>query len=64
MSRKWQVAIGGIIVAIILGIAGVPLWGVVLIGLVALAVPVSGYLMLDSNQRKRVKRIRERRQIK
>jgi hypothetical protein len=63
MSRKWQLAIGGIVVAIILLIVGVPAWVPVVVILAALAVPVVGYLMLDSNQRKRIRRIRQRRQL-
>ena len=63
MSRRWQLAIGGIVVAIILLIAGVPLWVPVLILVAALAVPVVGYMMLDSNQRARIRRLRQRKQI-
>lgn len=63
MSRKWQLAIGGIVVAIILFAVGIPAWVPVLIILAALAVPVVGYMMLDSNQRKRIRRIRQRKQL-
>lgn len=63
MSRKWQLAIGGIVVAIILLIVGIPAWVPVLVILAALAVPVVGYMMLDSNQRVRIRRIRQRKQI-
>jgi cell division protein FtsW (lipid II flippase) len=63
MSRRWQLAIGGIVIAIILLIAGVPLWVPVLILVAALAVPVVGYMMLDSNQRARIRRMRQRKQI-
>jgi hypothetical protein len=63
MSRKWQLAIGGIVLAIILWVVHVPVWVPVLVILAALAVPVVGYMMLDENQRKRIRRIRERRQI-
>lgn len=63
MSRKWQLAIGGIVVAIILLIVGIPAWVPVLVILAALAVPVVGYMMLDSNQRGRIRRIRQRKQI-
>ena len=63
MSRKWQLAIGGIVVAIILWIVGIPVWVPVLVILAALAVPVVGYMMLDSNQRKRIRRIRQRKQL-
>ncbi|HET9897970.1 MAG TPA: hypothetical protein VFQ44_23825 [Streptosporangiaceae bacterium] len=63
MSRKWQLAVGGIVVAIILLIVGVPLWVPVVLILAALAVPVVGYAMLDSNQRARVRRMRDRKQL-
>jgi cell division protein FtsW (lipid II flippase) len=63
MSRRWQLAIGGIVVAIILLIAGVPLWVPVVILLAALAVPVVGYMMLDPSQRARIRRLRDRKQI-
>jgi hypothetical protein len=63
MSRKWQLAIGGIVVGIILLIVGVPAWVPVLIILAALAVPVVGYMMLDSNQRARIRRMRQRKQL-
>ncbi|HEX9033552.1 MAG TPA: hypothetical protein VF834_17055 [Streptosporangiaceae bacterium] len=63
MSRKWQLAAAGVALAIILMIFGIPLWVPVLILVAALAVPVVGYLMLDSNQRARVRRIRGRKQI-
>lgn len=63
MSRKWQLAIGGIVVAIILLIVGVNPLVPVLIILAALAVPAVGWMMLDSNQRARIRRMRQRKQI-
>jgi cell division protein FtsW (lipid II flippase) len=63
MSRKWQLAAAGIVLAIILWIVGIPWWAPVLIILAALAVPVVGYMMLDSNQRARIRRMQKRRQI-
>ncbi len=63
MSRKWQLAIAGIVVGIILLIAGVSPWVPILVILAALAVPVVGYMMLDSNQRARIRRMRQRKQI-
>ena len=63
MSRKWQLAISGIVVGIILLIVGVPAWVPILIILAALAVPVVGYMMLDSNQRARIRRMRQRKQL-
>jgi hypothetical protein len=63
MSGRWALAIGGIIVAIILFAVGIPWWVPVLVILAALAVPVVGYLMLDSNQKTRIRRMRQRKQI-
>jgi MFS superfamily sulfate permease-like transporter len=63
MSRNWQVAIAGIVVAIILLIVGIPAWVPIVVLLAALAVPVVGYMMLDSNQRTRLRRIRQRKQL-
>jgi Flp pilus assembly protein TadB len=64
MSSRWQLAIGGIVLAIILWILPIPLWVPVLVLIAALAVPVVGYLMLDSSQKKRLRRINQRRQIR
>lgn len=63
MSRRWQIAIGGIVLAIILLIVGIPAWVPVLILIAAVAVPVVGYLMLDSNQKARIRRMRQRKQL-
>jgi uncharacterized integral membrane protein len=63
MSRRWQLAIGGIIIAIILIAVRVPYWVPIVVVLAALAVPVVGYLMLDSNQKTRIRRMRERKQL-
>lgn len=63
MSRKWQLAIGGIVVAIILWIVGIPVWVPVLVILAALAVPAVGWMMLDPSQRARIRRMRQRKQI-
>jgi len=60
MSRKWQLAAAGVVLAIILWIVGIPWWAPVLIILAALAVPVVGYMMLDSNQRARIRRMRRK----
>lgn len=64
MSGRWQLAIGGIVLAIILWILPIPLWVPVLVLIGALAVPVVGYLMLDSNQKRRLRSIRQRKQIR
>jgi multisubunit Na+/H+ antiporter MnhG subunit len=63
MSRGWALAIGGIVIAIILYAFGIPLWVPVIVALVALAVPVVGYLMLDSSQKARIRRMRQRKQL-
>ncbi len=64
MSRKWQLAAAGVVLAIILWIVGVPWYAPFLILLVALAVPVVGYMMLDSNQRARIRRMRQRKELR
>ncbi|HXS61420.1 MAG TPA: hypothetical protein VN767_01005 [Streptosporangiaceae bacterium] len=64
MSSRWQLAIGGMVLAIILWILPIPLWVPALVLIAALAVPVVGYLMLDSSQKKRLRRINQRRQIR
>ncbi len=62
MSGRMKLAIGGVIIGLIL------LWllpweiGAVII-LAAIAVPVGAYFMLDPSQRRRLKRIQERRQL-
>jgi hypothetical protein len=63
MSRSWQLAIGGIVIAIILFVFNIPLWVPIVVLLAALAVPVVGYMMLDSNQKARIKRMRQRKQL-
>ncbi len=62
MSGRMKLAIGGVIVGLIL------LWllpweiGAVIIA-AAIAVPVGAYFMLDPSQRRRLKRIQERKQL-
>ncbi|GEM_PF-2400319 len=63
MSRKWQLAVAGFVVAIVLWIVGIPWYVPVLLILAALAVPIIGYRSLDSNQRARIRRMRNRKQI-
>jgi hypothetical protein len=63
MSSKWRWAVAGFAVAIILIILQIPLWIPIVLILAALAIPVAGYFMLDSNQRKRVRRMRDRGQL-
>jgi hypothetical protein len=62
VSGRTKLAIGGVIVGLIL------LWllpweiGALIIA-AAIAVPVGAYFMLDPSQRRRLKRIQERRQL-
>jgi len=63
MSSKWRWAVAGFAVAIILWIVGIPWWAPVLVILAALAIPVAGWMMLSSDQRKRIRRMRDRGQL-
>ncbi len=60
MSKGAAVALGGVAVAILLLVFGVPLWAVVL---VIVGVPVGGYLMLDKSQRRRLRGLSSRKGI-
>lgn len=60
MSRKWQLAVAGFVLAIVLWIVGIPWYVPVLLILAAAAVPIIGYMALDSNQRGRIRRARRR----
>lgn len=62
MARKWQVALGAIVAAIVLWIV-IPGWVFSAIVLAAIVIPVAGYLMLDKSQRRRLRGIRQRKQI-
>lgn len=61
MTPGVKVGIAGIVVALILLIVGVPFWAVVAVFVVALAIPVGGYLTLDKSQRRRAKEIYRKR---
>jgi uncharacterized membrane protein len=60
MAPGVKIGIAGIVVALILLIVGVPFWAVALVFVIAAAIPVGGYLMLDKSQRRRVRGIRRR----
>jgi hypothetical protein len=60
MAPGLKVGIAGIIIALILLIVGIPLWAVALVFVIAAAIPVGGYLMLDKSQRRRLRGIRRR----
>jgi hypothetical protein len=61
VSGRMKIAIGGIIIGLILLIIN-PWIGLVVIA-AAIAVPVAAYLMLDPSQRRRLRRIQERKQL-
>jgi hypothetical protein len=56
-----KIAIGGIIIGLILLIIN-PWIGLVVIA-AAIAIPVGAYLMLDPSQRRRLRRIQQRKQL-
>jgi uncharacterized membrane protein len=60
MSPSMKVGIVGIVIALILLIVGIPFWAVALVFVVALAIPVGGYMALDKSQRRRLRAIRDR----
>jgi uncharacterized membrane protein len=62
VSGRTKIAIGGIIIGLILLFIN-PWIGLVVIA-AAIAIPVAGYLMLDPSQRRRLKNIQRRREIR
>jgi uncharacterized membrane protein len=60
MTPGVKIGIAGIVLALILLIVGIPFWAVALVFVVAAAIPVGGYLMLDKSQRRRLRSIRRR----
>ncbi|MFB4297052.1 hypothetical protein [Actinomadura sp. NTSP31] len=54
MSTQTKIAIGGVVVGLIT-LFILPAWASLIIILVALGIPVAGYLMLDPSQRKRLR---------
>jgi predicted LPLAT superfamily acyltransferase len=61
MTTGVKVGIAGIVIALILLIVGIPLWVVGAVIVVALAIPVGGYLMLDKSQRRRAREVYRKR---
>jgi hypothetical protein len=59
MSPSTKVGIVGVIVGLIM-LAILPWWAAVGIIIVALAIPVGGYMALDKSQRRRIRAIRAR----
>jgi len=56
-----KLAIGGVIIGLIL--LFINPWIALVVIAAAIAVPVGAYLMLDPSQRRRLKRIQERKQL-
>ena len=61
MSGRMKIAIGGIIIGLIL--LFINPWIALVVIAAAIAIPVGAYLMLDPSQRRRLKRIQERKQL-
>ena len=61
MSGRMKLAIGGIIIGLILLIINP--WIALVVIAAAIAIPVGAYFMLDPSQRRRLKRINERKQL-
>jgi hypothetical protein len=59
MTPSTKVGIAGIVLGLIL-LAWLPWWAAFGIIIVALAIPVGGYLALDKSQRRRLRAIRAR----
>jgi hypothetical protein len=62
VSGRMKIAIAGIVLGLILTFA-VSTWLGLAVILLAIAVPVGAYLMLDPSQRRRLRGINRRRQI-
>jgi len=60
MAPGLKIGIAGIVLALILLIVGIPFWAVALVFVIAAAIPVGGYLMLDKSQRRRFREMRRR----
>ena len=60
-NRTWWI-VGGVSVGL-LALIWLPWWVSLLIVLAVVGAPIAGYLMLDPSQRRRLHRLRERRQL-
>jgi hypothetical protein len=61
MTPSTKVGIAGIVLGLILLLIGGPLlWIGIALVIVAIAIPVGGYLALDKSQRRRLRAIRDR----
>ena len=61
MSGRMKLAIGGIVIGLILLLINP--WIALVVIAAAIAIPVGAYFMLDPSQRRRLKRIQERKQL-
>jgi ABC-type bacteriocin/lantibiotic exporter with double-glycine peptidase domain len=61
VSGRMKLAIGGIIIGLILLIINP--WIALVVIAASIAIPVGAYFMLDPSQRRRLKRIQERKQL-
>jgi hypothetical protein len=59
MTPSTKVGIAGVVLGLIL-LAWLPWWAAIGIIIVALAIPVGGYMALDKSQRRRLRAIRAR----
>jgi Flp pilus assembly protein TadB len=62
LSGRMKFGIAGVVIGLIL-LFVLPWWVGLVIIAAAIGIPLGGYLMLDPSQRRRLKRIRQRRQI-
>ena len=62
MSRPVMFGIGGVIIGLVL-LTVLPWYVSVLIIVAAIAIPVAAWRTLDSSQRARIRRMRDRRQL-
>jgi hypothetical protein len=60
MSPAAKIVLGLVAVAVVLGLVGVPWWGILL---VVVGLPAGAYLMLDPTQRQRLRNV-SRKQIR
>jgi len=61
VSGRMKLAIGGIVIGLILLLINP--WIALVVIAAAIAIPVGAYFMLDPSQRRRLKRINERKQL-
>jgi Flp pilus assembly protein TadB len=62
MSRPMMFGIGGVIIGLVL-LVWLPLWASALIIIAAIAIPIIAWRALDPSQRRRIRNMRDRRQL-